>query len=79
MDFARGGFGRGAEGHAAAVNVGAADVDLDPADLGAGVDLFDALDILILGKAADVGDHRLVEALADLRNFLADDIVDARR
>ena len=54
--------GVGTEAHAAAVDVGAGDVDLQPADLGQGVQLRADLRVFFHGKAADVGHDRLAEA-----------------
>ena len=72
-----GAFGVGAEAHAAAVDVGAADVELDPAHLGAGVKAAAGLHIFLDGKTADVCQDRLVKDLCQLRQFLPDHRVHA--
>ena len=62
----------GAEAHAAAVDVGAADVDLQPAHLGLRVQPPADLHIFLHRKAADVCDHRLVEDRLEPGQLLPD-------
>ena len=69
-----GGAGRvGAEAHAAVVDVGAADVDLQPAHLRLSIQSFAGVSIIFHGKTADIGHNRLVEALFQLGKLLGND------
>ncbi len=70
-----GGFRAGAEAHAAAVNIGAADVDLQPAHLFFLVQFFTGIGVIRHGKAGDVGHDRLVKALFQLREFFGNDLL----
>ena len=67
----------GAEGHAAAVDVGAGDVDLQPAHLLLPVQQGAGVGVVLDGKAADVGHDRLMENFLHPGQLLRDDMVHA--
>ena len=73
----RGGVRRRAEGGSAAVDVGAGDVDLDPAHLHFIVQPAADLGVLVDGKAADVRHHRLAEDLLQPGQLMGNHRVDA--
>ena len=56
------------------MNVGAADVDFQPAHLFLFVQPFAGVGVIRHGKAGDVGHDRLVKALSQLRKFLGNDL-----
>ena len=68
----------GAEAHAAAVDIGAADVHLQPAHLVTLVQLLAGDYIVLHGKAADIGHHLFVENLFQLGQFFLNHLVHAR-
>ena len=68
----------GAEAHAAAVDIGAADVHLQPAHLVTLVQLLAGNYIVLHGKAADIGHHLFVENLFQLGQFFLNHLVHAR-
>ena len=72
-----GSFRAGAEAHAAAVDVGAADVDLQPAHLFLLVQSFAGVGVIRHGKAGDVGHDRFVKAGFQLREFFGNDLLHA--
>ena len=69
--------GIGAEAHAAAVDVRAAHVDLEPPDLGARVELSTDGGVFLRGKAADIGDHFFMEISLQRRKLHGQDFVHA--
>ena len=64
-----------AEAHAAAVDVGAGDVHLEPANLRTGVELLADLDVFIERKAADICHDGLAENARELGKLLGDNRV----
>ena len=59
------------------MNVGAADVDLQPAHLFLLIQLFAGIGVIRHGKAGDVGHDGLVEAGFQLREFFGNDLLHA--